>query len=122
MLNMYRTRDKLRLHSFNLGTPASLLTVSGVALVIGYLLHLAGFSGWLTLVVAGASLLAAGGLRRNQARFAIPAVVVAIEGAILCTMALLDQLGNGEFIAAVVNLAIIAISITAAAVILRQPE
>jgi uncharacterized membrane protein YjjP (DUF1212 family) len=107
---------------FNLSTPAVLLTVSGVALVSGYLLHLAGFGGWLTLAVAGASLLAAGALQRNQARFAIPAVVVAVEGAILCTMALPDQLGQGEFIAAVANLAIISAAITAAVLILRQPK
>jgi hypothetical protein len=105
-----------------LDTPVALLTVSGVGLVVGYLLHLAAFGGWMTLAVAGASLVAAVVLRGNQARFAIPAVVVAIEGAILCTMALPDQLGHGEFIAAIANLAIITTFITAAALILRQPK
>lgn len=66
--------------------------------------------------------LAGGALRRNQSLFAIPAVVLAIEGATLCTMALPDQLSTGELMAAVVNLAIIATQITAAAVILRQPK
>jgi uncharacterized membrane protein (UPF0136 family) len=122
MLSTSQTRTNQSIDSFKLGTPAGLLTVSGLALVCGYLLHLAGFGGWLTLVVAGASLLAAGALRGYQSRFAIPAVVVAIEGAILCTMALPDQLGHSEFIAAVANLAIISTSITAAALILRRPK
>ncbi len=122
MFSVSRTYNKGRVHFFNLGSPASLLTVSGVALIIGYLFHLAGFGGWMTLAVAGASLLAAFALHVNQARFAIAAVVIAIEGAILCTMALPDQLGNGEFIAAVANLAIITTSITAAALILRSPK
>ncbi len=122
MLNIIRTHNNVTVRSFNLGNPASLLTVSGVALIIGYLWHLAGFGGWMTLAVAGASLLAAGALRGNQSRFAIPAVVVAVEGAILCTMALPGQLGTGEIIAAIANLAIITMSIAAAALILRQPK
>ena len=99
-----------------------LLALVGVGLVVGYSLHLAGFAGWMTLAVAGASLLAAGALWRNQSGFSIPAIVVAIEGAILCTMALPDQLGKGEGIAAVANLAIIAALIAAAAMILRQSK
>ena len=122
MLNINLRHKNINALFFNLGTPAGLLTVSGVALVLGYLVHLAGFGGWMTLAVAGASLLAAGALRGNQARFAISAVVVAIEGSILCTMALPGQLGQGEFIAAVANLAIITTSITAAALILRRPK
>jgi uncharacterized membrane protein (UPF0136 family) len=121
MLNQSQT-NSIGMRFFNLSIPAVLLTVSGLALIGGYLLHLGGFGGWLTLAVAGASLLAAGALQRNQARFAIPAVVVAIEGAILCTMALPEQLGQGEFIAAVANLAIISAAITAAVFILRQPK
>jgi hypothetical protein len=62
----------------------------------------------MTLALAGASLLAGGALWRDPSRFSMPAVVVAIEGAILCTMALPNQLGHSEFIAAVANLAIIA--------------
>ena len=37
-----------------------LFALVGVGLVVGYSLHLAGFAGWMTLAVAGASLLAAG--------------------------------------------------------------
>jgi hypothetical protein len=122
MLNRSQAHDNLRMRFFTLNTPAVLLAVSGLTLIIGYLLHLAGFGSWLTLAVAGASLLAALALQANQARFAIPAVVVAIEGAILCTMAVPDQLGHGQLIATLVNLAIIITSITAAALILRQPE
>jgi len=122
MLNTNLTHKNIIIRIFNLDTPVALLMVSGMALIVGYLLHLAGFGGWMTLAVAGASLLAAVTLRGNQARFAIPAVVIAIEGAILCTMALPDQLGHGEFIAAVANLAIITTFITAAALILGQPK
>lgn len=39
-----------------------LLALVGVGLVVGYSLHLTGFTGWMTLAVAGASLLIAGGL------------------------------------------------------------
>ena len=99
-----------------------LLALVGIGLCVGYSLHLAGFAGWMTLAVAGASLFAGVALWRYPSRFLIPAVVVAIEGAILCTMALPNQLGSGEFIAAVANLAIIAALITAAVVILRQPK
>jgi hypothetical protein len=102
-----------------LGAPG-LLALVGVGLVVGYILHLAGFYGWMTLAVAGASLLAAGALWRNLSRFSIPAIVVAIEGAILCTLALPGQLNNGETLAAVANLAIIAALIAAAALIQRQ--
>jgi hypothetical protein len=107
--------------SVRLGAPA-LLALAGIGLGVGYSLGLAGFAGWMTLALAGASLLAGGALWRDQSRFWIPAVVVVIEGAILCTMALPDQLGNGAFIAAVANLAIIVTLITVAAVILRQPK
>lgn len=108
-------------HQEKMGAPG-LLALSGVGLVAGYNLHMTGFAGWMTLVVAGASFLAAGALWRNQTNFSIPAIVVAIEGAILCTIALLDQINRGEIIAALTNLAIIAALIGAAAVILRQPK
>lgn len=99
---------------------AGLLALVVVGLVVGFILLLAGFSGWMTLVVAGASLLATGGLWRNQSRYSIPVIVVAIEGAILCTLALPGQFDNGETIAALVNVAIIATMIATAAKILRQ--
>lgn len=108
----------LQNHQRKLWAPV-LLALSGIGLVVGYSLHLAGFKGWMTLAVAGASLLSAGALWRNQAVFSILAVVVGIEGAILCTMALPNQLENGEIIAAVMNLVVIAALIGAAAVILR---
>jgi hypothetical protein len=101
---------------------AGLLALVGVGLVVGYSLHLAGFTGWMTLAVAGASLLIAGGLWRNQSGFSIPAIVVAFEGAILCTLALPDQFDNGEIIAALANMAIIATMIATAAKILRQSK
>ncbi len=101
---------------------SGLLVLVGIGLVVGYSLHLVGFASWMTLAVAGASLLAAGALWRNQSGFSIPAIVVAIEGAILCTMALPNQLDNGDIIAAVANLAIIAALIGAAAMILRQSK
>jgi hypothetical protein len=97
-----------------------LFVLVGIGLIVGYSLHLAGFAGWMTLAVAGASLLAAGVLWRNRSGFSIFAIVVAIEGAILCTLALPGQLNNGENIAAVANLAIIAALIAAAAMIQRQ--
>lgn len=99
-----------------------LLALVGIGLVVGYNLHLAGFASWMTLAVASASLLATGALWRNQSGFSKPAIVVAIEGAILCTMALPNQLDHGEIIAAVANLAIIAVLIGAAAMILRQSK
>lgn len=103
------------------GAPG-LLALVGVGLVVGYSLQLAGFTGWMTLAVAGASLLVAGSLWRNRSRYSIPAIVVAIEGAILCTLALPGQFDNGETIAALANLAIIATLIAAAALILRQSK
>ena len=108
------------LHSDRFRIPL-LLALVGVGLCVGYGLHLAGFAGWITLAVAGVTLLAGGALWRYPSRFSTPAVVVTIMGAILCTMALPDQLSNAEFIAAIANLTIIAILITAAALILRQP-
>ena len=40
--------------SVRLGAPALLILV-GISLGVGYGLHLAGFAGWLTLALAGAS-------------------------------------------------------------------
>lgn len=99
-----------------------LLALVGIGLVMGYSLHLAGFASWMTLAVAGASLLAAGALWRNRSGFSILAIIVAIEGAILCTLALPNQFDHGEIVSAVANLAIIVGLIGAAAMILRQPR
>lgn len=100
----------------------AMLVMAAVGLGVGYGLQLSGFTGWMTLAVAGATLLAGLTLWRFRVRVSIPAIVVALEGAILCTMALPDQLGNGEIIAAAANLAIIATFISIAAFILRQPR
>ncbi|NCF68613.1 MAG: hypothetical protein GWP61_21850 [Chloroflexi bacterium] len=95
----------------------SLLFAGGVSLGVGYLLHLAGFGGWLTLVIAGASLFAAGGLWGDLRRFALLAVVVALVGAALCITALPDQIHDSATLAAAANLGVI-ISLVAAAVLI----
>ena len=95
----------------------ALLFAGGVTLGVGYLLHLAGFGGWLTLVIAGASLFAAGGLWGDLRRFALLAVVVALTGAALCTTALPDQIRASALTAAIANLGII-IGLVAAAVLI----
>lgn len=100
---------------------SALLGLVGLGLCVGYGLSLSGFAGWITLAVAGATLVAAVALWFEQVYCSVPAVVVALVGAILCTMALPNQLNNSEFVAALANLAIIASLITAAAMILRQP-
>ena len=99
------------------GVAPALLAAGGITLIIGYLIHLAGFAGWLTLVIAGASLFAAGGLWGNLRRFALLAVVVALVGAALCTTALPDQIRANATAATAANLAVILSQIAAAVLI-----
>jgi hypothetical protein len=99
--------------------PAALLFASGVMLNIGYLLHLSGFGGWMTLALFGASLFAAGAVWGNTRRFALMAVAIALIGAILCTMALPGQLRINATPAAAFNLAVILSQLAVVFLILR---
>ncbi len=99
--------------------PAILLFAGGTALGVGYILHLAGFGGWMTLAIAGASLFAAGAVSGDLRRFALLAAGVAITGAILCTMALPGQLRSRATIAAAANLAVILSQLAAVFLIVR---
>jgi len=101
------------------GIAPALLVVGGITLGVGYLIHLAGFAGWLTLVIAGASLFAAGGLWGDLRRFSLLAVVVALAGAALCTTALPDQVRANATAATAANLGVI-LSQLAAAVLIWQ--
>jgi hypothetical protein len=74
---------------------------------IGYSMHLTGFTGWLTLVIAGASLFTAGALWGDIRRFASLASGVAVVGAALCLSALPVQLHANATGAAVMNFGVI---------------
>ena len=104
-------------NSVTRGIAPALLFAGGIGLGVGYLLHLAGFGGWMTLVIAGATLFAAGALWGDLRRFALLAVVVALTGAALCTTALPDQINSGAMGAASANLGIIISQIAAAILI-----
>ena len=94
-----------------------LLLFSGLALGIGYAVHLYGFGGWVTLALAGLTLFAAGSLSGNWRRFAWPALALALTGALVCAFGLPAQLGPGNSVAALLNLAII-VSLLATAVLI----
>jgi hypothetical protein len=99
--------------------PAVLLFAGGIVLGVGYTLHLAGFGGWMTLAIGGASLFAAGAVWGNLRRFALLAVGVALFGAILCTTALPGQLRSSATAAAAVNLGVILSQLAAVFLIMR---
>ena len=99
--------------------PVALLFAGGIMLGVGYLLHLTGFGGWMTLAIAGVSLFAAGAVWGNLRRFALLAVVVAFFGAVLCTMALPGQLQIQATPAAALNLAVILSQLGAVLLIMR---
>lgn len=123
-MTMNNTRQKV-LESYHRSAnfkPAALLFLAGIGLAGGNMLSLTGFAGWMTLLLAAASLLLATALCRNHGLFSIPAVVVAVEGSILCSGDLSSQLSSGEFFAAIANLAVIVAMISAAALILRLPH
>ena len=87
----------------------ALLFIAGVTLIAGYNMHLAGFTGWATLVIAGASLFVSGGLwgEVQRVRFALLALGVALVGAILCLPALIGQMQGSDMVAAGTNLIVI---------------
>ena len=102
----------------------ALLFVSGLVLGVGYNLHLAGFIGWVTLVIAGASLFSAGGLwgERQRLTFGWLALGVAMIGATLCVAGLPAQVRGGEMLAAGANLVVILSQLAAAFLIFwRSP-
>lgn len=106
--------------SFNiLGIAPALLFAAGIAMGVGYIAHLAGFSGWVTLVIAGASLFVAGGLWGDGRRFALLAGVVALIGAAMCTTALPAQFDNREVAAAAANVGVIVSQLGATLLIWR---
>ena len=92
----------------------------GVALGIGYLLHLAGFSGWMTLMIAGVTLFVAGALWGDIRRFAWLATAVALFGALMCTTALPAQLQAQQLAAFSVNLGIILSQVAVVIIILAN--
>lgn len=96
-----------------------LLVFSGLALGIGYGVHLYGFGGWGTLALAGSSLFAAGCLWGNWRRFVWPTMALAVAGAVMCAAVLPAQLTPGNFVAAAMNLAIIVAQLVTAVLIFR---
>ncbi len=119
-----RTQNKMMInHVRPLHLSASVfLALCGIGLGIGHSLHLASFTDWVTLAVAGSSLFAAGALWSNRYYFSILSLIVAIGGAILCTSALPGQFDNHEYIAAVANLAVIVTQVSAAVLIWYQTD
>ena len=97
--------------------PSGLLFASGIALGVGYTMHLAGFVGWVTLVIGGLSLFAAGALWGDLRRFTWLAVGVILIGVVLCTSALPDQLRANAMFATAANLGVILSQLTAISLI-----
>lgn len=100
----------------------ALLLVSSLVLGVGYSMHLAGFIGWMTLLIAGATLFVAGGLwgdLRNS-RFGWLALGVALFGAVMCLSGLPAQLRGADMMAAGANSVVILSQVIAAVLIWRQ--
>jgi hypothetical protein len=88
--------------------PHTLLIVSGMGLLVGHALSLYGFGGWAMIALAGLVLFMGGCLWGDWPRFVLPASGAAVLTALLCAFLLPGQVAQGAYLAAVVNLGIIA--------------
>lgn len=116
------TQNNKQENNFPQWIAPALLFLSGIVLIAGYNMHMTGFFGLVTLIIAGASLFVSGGLwgASQRAAFAMLALGVIVLGVVMCTPVLFAQVGSGDFLAAFTNLFVISSQIVAGFLIVQS--